>query len=388
VIAWLRDAAWMTPERVRLYGAAGAFLSLALGFGLLRAVAGWGGALPGDVDFIAFYTGARLALDGAGAGVWNTDLQIAMREAVLGAPTRIYTFLHPPTFLLLVLPFGLLPYFAAMAGWVAATGLAFLMALRAWGVGRVALVAALLSPASVINAAHGQTGFLTAALVALAGLGIGVRPWLAGLAFALLATKPQLGVLVLPALLAARRWREIGWGAAFLALHVLVSVAAFGPRAWHDFITLALAYQEVVQTGALDPWKLQSVAAFATTAGFGGTAAAAVQAVAAVVAVVAVVATLRRRPGGLAEAAAIAAGLPLVTPYILMYDLVILLVPMAWVLTQARRTGFLPWEKTVLLLALLVPGLALFAGLGAGVSITAPVAAALLAVVLRRIRHA
>jgi hypothetical protein len=194
-------------------------------------------------------------------------------------------------------------------------------------------------------------------------------------------------VLVLPALLAARRWREIGWGTAFLALHVLASVAAFGPRAWHDFITLALAYQEVVRTGALDPWKLQSVAAFATTVGFGGTPAAVAQAVAAVVAVVAVVATLRRRPGGLAEAAAIAAGLPLVTPYILMYDLVILLVPMAWVVTEARRTGFLPWEISVLLLALLVPGLALFAGLSAGVSITAPVAAALLAVVLRRIRH-
>nr|WP_246522891.1 glycosyltransferase family 87 protein [Neoroseomonas eburnea] len=309
-----------------------------------------------------------------------------MREALLGAPTRVYTFLHPPSFLLLVLPFGLLPYFAAMASWVATTGIAFLAVLRAWGAGRAVLVAALLSPASIINAAHGQTGYLTAALLGLAGLGIGARPWLAGLAFALLATKPQLGVLVLPALLAARRWPEIGWGAGFLGLFAVVSLASFGPEAWRDFLALALAYQDVVRGGALEPWKLQSVAAFATTAGLGGMTAAMLQAVVAVAVVVAVMAVLRRRPGGRAEAAAIAAGLPLVTPYILMYDLVILLVPMAWVLAEARRTGFLPWEKTVLLLALLVPGLALAAGLGAGVSVTAPVAAALLAVVLRRIR--
>lgn len=386
MIAALRDAAWMTPERARLYGLAGAVLSLALAGGFLRVVMGWEGSVPGDVDFIAFYAAARLALEGAGAGVWNPDLQVAMREAVLGAPTRIYTFLHPPTFLLLVLPFGLMPYFAALASWVAGTGIAFLAALRAWGVGRAGLLAALLSPASVINAAHGQTGFLTAALLALAGLGIGARPWLAGLAFALLATKPQLGLLVIPTLLAARRWRETGWGAAFLGLHVLASVLAFGPRAWQDFVALGLAYQEVVRAGSLEPWKLQSVAAFATTAGLGGAAAAAVQAVAAVIAVAAAMAVLRRRPGGFAEAAAIAAGLPLVTPYILMYDLVVLLVPMAWVLAEARRTGFLPWEKTVLLLALLAPGAALAAGLAAGVSVAAPVAAALFAVVLRRIR--
>ncbi|MBR0679626.1 DUF2029 domain-containing protein [Roseomonas eburnea] len=386
MIAWLRDAAWMTPERTRLYGLAGALLSLLLAAGFLRTVLGWDGSVPGDVDFIAFYTAARLALEGAGAGVWNTGLQIAMREALLGAPTRVYTFLHPPSFLLLVLPFGLLPYFAAMASWVATTGIAFLAVLRAWGAGRAVLVAALLSPASIINAAHGQTGYLTAALLGLAGLGIGARPWLAGLAFALLATKPQLGVLVLPALLAARRWPEIGWGAGFLGLFAVVSLASFGPEAWRDFLALALAYQDVVRGGALEPWKLQSVAAFATTAGLGGMTAAMLQAVVAVAVVVAVMAVLRRRPGGRAEAAAIAAGLPLVTPYILMYDLVILLVPMAWVLAEARRTGFLPWEKTVLLLALLVPGLALAAGLGAGVSVTAPVAAALLAVVLRRIR--
>ena len=385
MIGFLRDAAWMTPERLRIYGLAGAFLSLLLAFGFLRVVLGWEGSLPGNVDFVAFYAAARMGLDGAGAGVWNPALQTAMREVVLGGPASIYPFLHPPTFLLIILPLGALPYFAAFGTWIVATTIALLAALRAWGLGRVALCAALLSPASVINAAHGQTGYLTAALLALAGLGIGRRPWLAGLAFALLATKPQLGLLVLPALLAARRWREIAWSAGFLGLHVLATLVAFGPAAWRDFAGLGLAFQDVVRAGSLATWKLQSVAAFATTAGVGGTGAAVLQAMAAILAVLAVVAVVRRRPGGMAEVAAIGAGLPLVTPYILMYDLVVLLLPAAWLLAKARRGGFLPWEKSVLLLSLVVPGLALAAGLAAGVSVTAPVAAALLAVVLRRI---
>ncbi|MBR0673431.1 glycosyltransferase 87 family protein [Neoroseomonas soli] len=385
MIAWLRDAAWMTPERLRLYGLLGALLSLALLAAFLRVVLGGDGSVPGDVDFVAFYAAARLGLDGPPEAAWDQDLHAAARDAALGARARIYPFLHPPTFLLILLPLALLPYGAAMAAWVLGTGAAFLAALRAWGVGRWSLLAAALSPAAVLNAAHGQTGFLTAALLAAAGLGIGVRPWLAGIGFALLATKPQLGLLVLPALLAARRWAEIGWGAVFLGLHLLATLALFGPQAWRDFAGLGLAYQEVVRGGTLAAWKLQSVAAFATTAGFGGAAAMMLQGVVAIAVMVAVAAILRRRPGGRAEAAAIGAGLPLVTPYILMYDLVILLLPMAWVMTEAQRTGFLPWERIVLLAALVVPGVALVAGLGAGISVTAPVAAALLAVVLRRI---
>lgn len=386
MISWLRDATWMTPERLRLHAVLGALLSLALLAAFGRVLLGWDGSVPGDVDFVAFYAAARLGLDGPPEAAWNQDLHAAARDAALGARARIYPFLHPPTFLLILLPLGLLPYAGAMAAWVAGTGAAFLAALRAWGAGRWTLIAAALSPAAVINAAHGQTGFLTAALLAVAGLGIGARPWLAGLCFALLAMKPQLGLLALPALLAARRWPEIGWGIAFLGLHLLGTLAVFGPQAWREFAALGLAYQEVVRGGTLAAWKLQSVAAFAATAGLGGAAAVVLQAVGALAVVAAVGVVLRHRPGGRAEAAAIGAGLPLVTPYILMYDLVILLVPMVWVMSEARRSGFLPWERVVLLAALAVPAVALVAGLGAGVSVTAPVAAALLAVVLRRIQ--
>lgn len=386
MIRALRDAAWLTPERERVYGLGAAVLCLALAIGFARVVVFPASGTAGDVDFVAFHAAARLAVEGPAAAAWDPASHAAAREASLGGPARVFPFLHPPTFLLLILPLGLLPFFGAMAAWLAVTGAALLAALRAWGLRRAGLAAAVLSPAAVLNAAHGQTGFLAAALLAAAGLAFGRRPWLAGLCLAVLAVKPQFGLLIGPALLLAGRWPVILWTGAFLALTAAASLLAFGPAAWSAFVAGGLAFQDVVRAGTLQTWKLQSVAAFATGLGLPERPALAVQAAATLATIVLVGMALRRRPGGRAEAAAVAAGLPLATPYILLYDLCFMLLPIAWILAEARRTGFRPWEKTVLILAFAVPGVALFAGLGAGVSVTAPVAAALLAVVLARVR--
>lgn len=386
MIAALRDAAWLTPERERAYGLAAAVLCLALVLAFAEAVAFPPEGTAGDVDFVAFHAAARLALEGPATAAWDPAAHAAARDASLGGPASVFPFLHPPTFLLVILPLGLLPYFGAMACWLAVTGAALLAALRAWGAGRVGLAAALLSPAAVLNAAHGQTGFLAAALLAVAGLGFGRRPWLAGLCLALLAVKPQFGLLIGPALAIAGCWPVILWTGGFLALTGMASLIAFGPAAWLAFLEGLLAFQNLVRAGALDTWKLQSIAAFAAGFGLPEGAALAAQAAGTVATILVAGLVMRRCPDGRAKAAVLAAGLPLATPYILLYDLCFLLLPVAWIVTEAHRTGFRPWEKTVLVVAFAVPGVALFAGLGAGISVSAPVAAALLAVLVARIR--
>jgi hypothetical protein len=62
----------------------------------------------------------------------------------------------------------------------------------------------------------------------------------------------------------------------------------------------------------------------------------------------AVFSVIRRRPGGSAEGAAIAAAIPVCTPYLLRYDMVILAVPLAWLWAEGSRAGFLPAERTIL----------------------------------------
>jgi hypothetical protein len=132
-------------------------------------------------------------------------------------------------------------------------------------------------------------------------------------------------------------------------------------------------------------WKLQSVQAMARSFGAGAGLAQGMQLAVTAAVLIALVLTLRRRPGGKAEVAVVAAAAPLATPFILSYDMVVLLLPMAWLVEQARREGFMPWEKIGLVTAYLLPGVSIAAGLAGGIGIGPVAPAILLALVLRRL---
>jgi hypothetical protein len=389
-MTWLRDASWLTAERARLYLLAYAVCAVALLAETAAILAGWRGGPPADADFLSFQAAARLALAGEPSAAWDRAAHAAAQTALQGIPGRYFAFFYPPTFLLICVPLGLLPLLPAFAAWVAATWAGFLAALRGWlpGAGWPALLAAVLSPAAVLNATHGQNAFLSAALLAVAGLAMDRRAALAGVALASLAFKPQLGLLVIPALIAARRWRVLG--AAMLAgvAWVVAAWLAFGLDAWLAFIERLPAAGQAIADGSLAVWKLQSVQAMARSLGAPVLAAQVLQAVAALAVVVAVVLAVRRRPGGMPEVALVAAAAPLATPFVLSYDLVLLLLPTAWVVAQARRDGFRAWEKTGLLAAWLLPGLSIGVGSATGVTIGAVAPAILVVLVLRRLRAA
>jgi alpha-1,2-mannosyltransferase len=75
----------------------------------------------------------------------------------------------------------------------------------------------------------------------------------------------------------------------------------------------------------------------------------------------------------------------LASPYVHPYDLVLLAVPIAVLIGEGRRSGFLPWEHAVLIAAFLLPAFVIAASVR-GVPLLPLVAAALVLVTLRRLR--
>src|SRR5262249_24072486 len=150
----------------------------------------------------------------------------------LALPLNGHPWVYPPTFLLLLLPFGLLPPLASLAAFLTSGFVALIAALRLHAAGGlpygILLFTIVLCPAVPFNVMTGQNAFFTAALL-LAGFGIlGGRPVLAGALLGFLSVKPQLWLMVPVALLAAREWRALAAAAATALLLALLTLPVFG----------------------------------------------------------------------------------------------------------------------------------------------------------------
>jgi hypothetical protein len=389
-VATLREADWLGPQRARGWCVV---LLLGLLLGAARTLTGEGlldpFGKPIGTDFSSFWAASRLALEGRPLLAWDVAAHHDAQKALFGPEAGYYAFFYPPPFLLACLPLALLPYGWSLAAWLLLTGAAWWRGLRPILPQRWAMLALLGFPAVFVNATHGQNGFLTAALVGAAALALGPRPWVAGLCIGALAVKPHLGIAIPVALLAARRWTAFAASAAGVGLVVAVATLAFGTEAWRAFLATAPLARETLERGLVEPQKMVSVFAAMRLLGGGLWLAYGVQAVVALAVLATLAWLLRRRPGGVAEMAAVAAATPLCSPFLLDYDLMLLGLPLAFVLAAALREGrFLPWEKLVLLAAFVLPLVSRTIGSATGVPIAPLVTAALFWVVARRVMAA
>jgi hypothetical protein len=74
-------------------------------------------------------------------------------------------------------------------------------------------------------------------------------------------------------------------------------------------------------------------------------------------------------------------------PVVLLYDFMLAAVAAAFLIRAARRTGFLPWEKTALALVFVVPLLTLGIGQGWHVPVGPLASLLLLAMTLARVNR-
>ncbi|MFP6742098.1 MAG: DUF2029 domain-containing protein, partial [Alphaproteobacteria bacterium] len=88
-----------------------------------------------------------------------------------------------------------------------------------------------------------------------------------------------------------------------------------------------------------------------------------------------------------ATMALLVAGTLLVSPYLYEYDLMVMAVAIGLLAWQGYRSGWLPWEREVLVLAWMTPFLVRISGSNLGVQVGALCLIALYAMALRRASH-
>ena len=232
-----------------------------------------------------------------------------------------YPFAYPPSFLLVIWPLALLPRNASYVIWVLTTLACYLAVVGHGPWRRKIVLLILLTPATALTVSTGQNGFLTAALMIGGCRLLARRPVLAGILFGLLSCKPQLGVLIPIALLAAGMWRVIAAAAATVVASVVASGAAFGWSMWAHWVSALVGLLHVVGQQSQLYHEMPTIAANLHGLGVALVAVQAAQIGSGIVAAAAVFVCWRRGGASRLGAAALQAGTFLATPYAFFYDL-------------------------------------------------------------------
>jgi hypothetical protein len=311
-------------------------------------------------DFAVFYAGARAFFEGKVALVYDTDAftryQTELMAELRALEVRFRPFLYPPTWLLLVLPLGLLTMKGAAALFLALTAAAATLA-AGWR-RPLAWLAVLTSPAAVWVVLAGQNTFLSLALL-YGGMRLLERsPLTAGILLGLLSYKPQVWILVPFALLAARQWWTLAAMAATIAVLVLASAVLFGSGIWWAFIDasrMAASPQAANEMFEQMYMHMTTLLAAARIVGLPPGVAGMIQLAGAALAVAAVWIAFRRHPSGEARTAVLIVATFLVSPYTLNYDLLLLMPAAVALFRRGAQAGFYPLERLLYVVLWLMP---------------------------------
>ena len=344
-----------------------------------------GGGLPLGRDFAAFWSASALALAGAPEAIFDIARLHAAEIAAVDGPVPAIAWHYPPTFLLFALPLGMLPYATALVLWLLAPLVAFWLVLRRLFVSAFAASLLILFPAVALSLASGQDGVLTAALVAAALLTLDARPIASGVVFGLLTCKPHFALLVVPALAFGCHWRTLTAMAITAAALIGLSVIAFGLAPWLAFFGDLHLLASMADGGAA-PWvRMPTVYAAARVLGCDAQGARLLQAAATACVVVALCAIWHRKAPLAWRGSALALALPLASPYAFEHDLVVLVLPLAWLFRDALREKVPLSHEALLTIAWAAPALFWVIAMAGGPPLMPALLAALLLMVWRRV---
>jgi hypothetical protein len=201
-----------------------------------------------------------------------------------------------------------------------------------------------------------------------------MHPLATGLFLGCLVYKPQFALLLPVALLAGGYWRTALAACATAALLSIASLAVFGEATWLAFFaSLEPTRTIILEQGATGWPKIVSVFSAVRLLG-GGIEIGYVVQTCVTLAVMGLVGWVWWRSRRLwLGVGCLALAIPLTTPYVLDYDLMVLAVGVFALAREGLEMGFRPWERSVLALVTVSPLLARAIGTAFHLPIMPPV---------------
>ena len=299
-------------------------------------------------DFVNTWMGGRAALHGHPEQYFDYAHYNVALHKLFAANLPKYNWSYPPHILLLIWPFGLLPYMASYVTWVAAGLGLFLWSASEGKFEKQHMLFLLFAPVVMVNILTGQNGLFTGAMLFTAVMNWDRRPTLAGVLFGLLTVKPQLVLLVPLVLILTKRWRVFGFAAATVAMMFAATSLIYGFHIWRDYLAEAALFQNRMMTHGVGLMLGMMPTAFMNARLMNAPLplAWALQAITSALALAATVWTFWRKRDPLLSAALLFTASLLFTPYAFNYDMAALMAVLA---LMAQRADNQRIDRTLIL---------------------------------------
>lgn len=314
---------------------------------------------PFCVDFGLFYAAGKMTLAGNVAQIFDVQAHHAMTELVLNLTLPYFLpWLYPPFFLFVIVPLTLLPFDVALIVWLALTLAFMIVAARRMLPSHKKLAFLLVGfPGVFLNLRWGQNGFLSTALLGLSIAFMETSPVLSGVMVGLLAYKPQLAILPFFVLIITKNWKAILSAFSTVISASILSLLIFGKEVWIGFFQslfhtssyLMETSKEV--TSSIQPTLLTTL----IDLGIDSRISLAVQMIVALCAVAVVSWAFLRSKRLTLKGIMLVLGMPLIIPYFMQYDLVILGLALVLLIYDFSVNGYTKLEGVMAALLWLMP---------------------------------
>ena len=343
--------------------------------------------IPPGWDFIQLYSASVLAQQGYAFSAYNFDILSSVESAIAGFKVKLSPLFlvwnYPPSFLLLILPLSILPYNVAIVLWLSIFFLSYLVVLYRIAPTPLTLWVAIAFPATYWNLIHCQNGFFFGTLLGAGLFLLHRKPLVSGILLGLVTCKPHIASIIPLALIAGRQWKALASMVTMVLVLFVSSAMLFGLKTWKAFLENTPYVRLILESGAVQWHKSPSIFATACMLSASVNTAYFLQLLSAIIAIGVVCYIWWRIREPEISNSLLVIGILLSTPYLLVHDLTLLAIPLAYFVWQNYDKNLKLHEVIVLSLAWNLPLIAFQTHVQIGPFILI----AFMVIILRRARH-